>query len=65
MIQAELNGEFPGGQTLTFDITTDGVGIPVENPNLSDETIKTVADVVQQMKDGKITVADNGEGLIK
>ncbi|MBU3812417.1 MAG: BMP family ABC transporter substrate-binding protein [Candidatus Niameybacter stercoravium] len=65
IIQAELNGEFPGGQTLTFDITTDGVGIPVENPNLSDETIKTVQDVVQQMKDGKIAVADNVEGLIK
>ena len=65
MIQAELNGQFPGGQTLTFDITTDGVGLPVNNPNLSEETLKTVNDIVQQMKEGKITVADNGEGLIK
>lgn len=65
MIQAELNGQFPGGQTLTFDITTDGVGLPVNNPNLSEETLKTVNDIVQQMKEGKIIVADNGEGLIK
>ena len=66
MVKSQLDGTFPGGQTLTFDITNDGVGIPVENPNLSEETVKTVADVAQQMKDGKITVADNNDGsLIK
>ena len=65
IIEDEINGEFPGGQVLRFDAKNDAVGIPSENPNLSDETIKTIADVVQQMKDGKITVADNGEGLIK
>ncbi|MEG0848117.1 MAG: BMP family ABC transporter substrate-binding protein [Niameybacter sp.] len=67
MIKAELDGTFPGGQTLTFDITNDGVGIPNENPNLSDETEKTVTDIAQQLKDGKITVADNNDdnSLIK
>ena len=66
MVKFQLDGTFPGGQTLTFDITNDGVGIPVENPNLSEETVKTVADVAQQMKDGKITVADKNDGsLIK
>ena len=67
MIKAQLEGKFPGGQTLTFDIKNDGVGIPTENPNLSDETEKIVADVVQQMKDGKIVVADNNDdnSLIK
>lgn len=67
MIKAELNGKFPGGQTLTFDITNDGVGIPSENPNLSDATIKAVQDVAAQMKDEKIKVIDNNNdgSLIK
>ena len=61
LIKAELDGKFPGGQTLTFDITTDGVGIPLENPNLSEATMKTVQDIVTQMKDGKIIVIDNND----
>lgn len=67
MIKAQIEGKFPGGQTLTFDITNDGVGIPPQNPNLSEATMKTVADIVQQMKDGKIKVADNNDdgSLIK
>lgn len=67
MIKAELEGKFPGGQTLTFDIKNNGVGIPPQNPNLSEDTMKTVADIAQQMKDGKITIADNNDdgSLIK
>ncbi|MCQ2968742.1 MAG: BMP family ABC transporter substrate-binding protein [Clostridium sp.] len=56
MIEAELNGKFPGGQTLTFDATNDGIGIPAENPNLSEDTIKKVSEVYQLLKSGEITV---------
>lgn len=52
-------GNFPGGQTLTFDVTKDAVGIPTENPNLSADTMKTVDDIYAKLKDGSITVADN------
>ncbi|OOM16177.1 BMP family lipoprotein [Clostridium saccharobutylicum] len=52
-------GNFPGGQTLTFDVTKDAVGIPAENPNLSADTMKTVDDIYAKLKDGSITVADN------
>lgn len=67
LIKAQLDGKFPGGQTLTFDISNDGVGIPVENPNLSEATMKIVTDITQQMKDGKIEIADNNDdgSLIK
>lgn len=66
MIKAEVNGEFPGGQTLTFSVANDGVGIPSENPNLSEDTIKTVNDVYAKIKSGEITVADSNDGsLIK
>ncbi len=28
MIKKELDGSFPGGQTLRYDVTNDGVGLP-------------------------------------
>lgn len=56
MIEAELNDKFPGGQTLKFDATNDGIGIPVENPNLSDETVAKVNEVLEAIKNGEIEV---------
>lgn len=64
MIQAELDGNFPGGQTLVLDATNDGVGIPEENPNLSEETIQTVNEVFEKIKAGEIQVsAEQGDLL--
>ncbi|MEG0353729.1 MAG: BMP family ABC transporter substrate-binding protein [Cellulosilyticaceae bacterium] len=62
MINDELNGEFKGGQTLTLDIQTDSVGIPAENPNLSEETMKVVNDVTAKLKAGEIVVAGENNG---
>ena len=56
MIEAELNNEFPGGQTLTFDASNDGIGIPAENPNLSDDTVTKVNEVLEAIKNGEIEV---------
>ncbi|MGL4737386.1 MAG: BMP family lipoprotein [Cellulosilyticaceae bacterium] len=64
MIQAELKGEFPGGQTLMFDSKNDGVGIPAENPNLSEATVKTVNDVAAKIKAGEIKVAGENDGSL-
>lgn len=65
IIKDELDGKFPGGQTLTFDSKTGGVGIPEENPNLSKETQDKVSEVFNQIKDGKITVSGEQGNLIK
>ncbi|HHU50292.1 MAG TPA: BMP family ABC transporter substrate-binding protein [Firmicutes bacterium] len=65
VIKAEKDGEFPGGQILTFDAKNDGIGIPAENPNLSDEVEEQVAEVYEKMKSGEITVADVQGDLIK
>lgn len=66
MIKAEVEGNFPGGQVLTFAVENDGVGIPAENPNLSEDTIKTVNDVYAKIKSGEVTVMDSNDGsLIK
>ena len=65
MIQDELNGEFKGGETLRLDVSTDSVGIPEENPNLSEDTTKKVAEIFEKIKSGEIKVADTADGLIE
>lgn len=65
MIKLEKQGKFPGGQTLVFDAKKDGVGIPAQNPNLSADVSKKVAEVLDQLKAGKITVAAEKGSLLK
>ncbi|MDD4574024.1 MAG: BMP family ABC transporter substrate-binding protein [Sphaerochaeta sp.] len=65
MIKAELNGEFPGGEILHLDATNDGVGIPVNNPNLSKSVTDEVAKVYAKLKSGEVKVAASNEGLFK
>lgn len=62
MIQSEVDGNFQGGQTLTFAIANDGMGIPKENPNLSEETVNTVNKVIESVKNGEITILAENDG---
>lgn len=66
MIVAEVEGKFPGGQVLTYSVENNGVGIPAENPNLSEDTLTAVNDVYEKLKAGEIKVlAENDGSLIK
>ncbi|MBC8081195.1 MAG: BMP family ABC transporter substrate-binding protein [Gorillibacterium sp.] len=65
MIKADIEGKFPGGQTLTFSAKNDGVGIPVKNPNLSEGTVTKVAEVYAKIKAGELTVAAEKGSLIE
>lgn len=65
MVKAEKEGKFPGGKTLTFDSKNDGVGIPDKNPNLSEDTVKKVSEVLAKLKAGEIKVAAEQGSLIK
>jgi len=65
MIENELNGTFPGGQILTFDATNDGIGIPMENPNLDPEVEALVAEAFAAMAAGTLVVSDVQGDLIK
>lgn len=56
MIEKELNGEFPGGESIIFNASNDGIGIPEKNPNLSDDTVSKVNEVINLIKDGTIVV---------
>jgi basic membrane protein A len=59
MIVDELNGKFPAGQILRLNATNNGIGIPVENPNLSADVQAEVAKVYEKIKSGEIKVADS------
>lgn len=65
MIKAEKDGKFPGGETLIFDAKNDGVGLPSENPNLSEETISKVDEVYELIKSGEVKVDHEQGSLIK
>lgn len=65
MIKAELNGEFPGGQVVIYNVANNGVGIPEENPNLNDDVVKTVKEVEEKIKSGEIVVKSEQGNLIR
>ncbi|QHT59485.1 BMP family ABC transporter substrate-binding protein [Paenibacillus lycopersici] len=65
MAKALQENNFPGGQTLTLDISNDGVGIPETNPNLADETVTKVNEVIAKLKSGEVKVAAEKGDLIK
>jgi basic membrane protein A len=65
MVKAETEGKFPGGQTLIFDAKNNGVGLPVENPNLSADTIAKVDELFKKLQSGDIKVAAEQGSLIK
>jgi basic membrane protein A and related proteins len=65
MIKQELDGNFPGGQTLVFDAKNDGIGLPEENPNLSEDTVSKVDEVLEKIKSDEVKVAAEQGSLFK
>lgn len=65
MVKAYVDGTFPGGETLNFDVKNDGVGIPQENPNLNEETMNTINEIYSKIKSGEISVSSEKGDLIE
>jgi basic membrane protein A and related proteins len=65
MVKAELDGKFPGGETLTFDAKNDGIGLPEKNPNLSDDTTSKVKEVYEKIKSEEVKVSAEQGDLFK
>ena len=65
MIKETLDGTFKGGRSLLLTAKEDAVGIPPENPNLSDDVQKKVDEIYQQIKSGAIVVADKQGDLFR
>ncbi len=62
-IKAFLEGKFEGGNSVYLTAKEDGVGLPAENPNLSDDTKAKVAEVLKGLKDGSIKAPATVEEL--
>lgn len=58
MIAAQAQNAFPGGEVITYKVANDGVGLPAENPNLSEDTIATTNEVYNKIKSGEIVVTE-------
>ena len=54
--QMAFEGKFPGGETLTFTLANEGVGLPKENPNMSADAVKLVEEFAQKIKSGEVKV---------
>ena len=65
MVKEALDGTFKGGRSLLLTAKEDAVGIPLENPNLSDDVQKKVDELYQQIKSGSIVVADKQGDLFR
>lgn len=61
LIVQKIEGNFPGGETVEYAISNNGVGIPAENPNLGDAAIEAVHTVYEQVKAGNITISSSIE----
>ena len=62
-IEAFQNGEFPGGDTLTFNAANDSVGIPAENPNFTEDTTAKTTETFNLLKDGTVVVPNDAQTL--
>lgn len=58
-----LNDEFKGGEVITMDFQQDGVGLPIENPNLTEATIEALKEVGKALGNGTIKVPSTVEEL--
>jgi len=55
-IDHKIKGTFPGGEIITLTLADEGVGLPAENPNLTDDTITKVEQAKQDILDKKVVV---------
>lgn len=62
-IDAKLKDEFPGGETIVLSLADGGVGLPEENPNLSEDTITKVEQAKQAILDGEVVVPSTQEEI--
>ncbi|GEL08949.1 BMP family lipoprotein [Salisediminibacterium halotolerans] len=58
-----MNGEFPGGETLEFDLEDQGVGIAETQDNVSDEALEAVEEYEAEILNGEIEVPQTEDEL--
>lgn len=64
VIVAATEGNFPGGEILTYSVANDGVGLPTENPNLGEVAEAKVKEVYEKLQSGELVVDGDSAGII-
>ncbi len=62
-IQQIIDGEFKGGQKIVLDSSNGGVGLPDENPNLSEDTVAKYEETFAKVASGELVVPTSPEEL--
>ncbi len=63
MIQAYLEGNFKGGESLVMTAANGGVALPATNPNLEADTMTKADEALTNIVDAKVTVPSTVEDL--
>jgi basic membrane protein A and related proteins len=53
-----MDGKFPGGQVLVFNVANGGISLPANNPNLSADILAKVAEFSEKIKSGSLVVPE-------
>jgi len=64
-IKAFLDDEFPGGTKVFLTAKENGVGLPAENPNLSDDTKAKTDEVLGMLKDESLDAPESLDALME
>ena len=62
-LKAYGEGNFPGGQIITMDAKTNGLGLPETNPNLTTDTQAKVDETLAEIQSGALVVPVTAEEL--
>ena len=63
MLEKIEAGAFPGGEAILMNASLNGVGLPAENPNLTEEIVEAVQLVFEKIQSGDIQVPNSVESL--
>jgi basic membrane protein A len=55
---AAMQGKFPGGKVILFNVANNGVGIPASNPNLPANIVSEIAKFAEKIKNGTLKVSE-------
>ncbi len=65
MVERELDGSFPGGESIILDVGDNAVGIPFNNPNLDFIVEEKIREILEMIKSGDIVISDVRGDLIR
>ena len=58
-----MNGTFQGGEVITMNAQNNGVGLPENNPNLTEETQALAEEILENIKLGNLSVPSTEEEI--